>query len=250
MRKVFDYTHSVTELLQAKSNDIVIGCDLIASLIDVISNARINIDFLFEEQYKHGFELAQKVSIDEAKPRVCSKQTDRENQNVNSIADYNKVSLAIPLIDIVLSELKRRFEGNQTFIFSGLHIIPYIMASSPNWRDHFKDFLKFYKDDFENTSLSTANGELQLWVQHSKKRCLHLQLEVPCCCNGLFHSLFTLTCILKTSFVIFQALPSPAYGNYFYIYDSVLTLLQVYQVFKVYQVSFRLSYSMPDWSLL
>ena len=58
--------------------------------------------------------------------------------------------MAIPLNDIVLSKLKQRFEGKQTFIFSGLHINPYIMASSPNWRDHFiKDFLKFCKDDFE-----------------------------------------------------------------------------------------------------
>ena len=163
-RKMFYFTHSVTELLQVKSNDIVVGFDLIASLIDVISNAIVNIDLLFGEWYKHALELAQKVSVDEAKPRVCSKQTDRENHNVNSIANYYKISL----IDIVLSELKRRFEGNQTFIFSGLHIIPYIMASSPNWRDHFKDFLKFYKDDFENLSLSTVDGELQLWKQHWK----------------------------------------------------------------------------------
>ena len=42
------------------------------------------------------------------------------------------------------------------------------MVSFPNWRDHFKDFLKFYKDDFENTSLSTVNGEFQLWEQHWK----------------------------------------------------------------------------------
>ena len=30
-RKIFDFTHSVTELLQAKSNDIVVGFDPIAS---------------------------------------------------------------------------------------------------------------------------------------------------------------------------------------------------------------------------
>ena len=40
--------------------------------------------------------------------------------------------------------------------------------ASPNWRDHFKDFLKFYKDDFENRSLSTVEGQLQLWEQHWK----------------------------------------------------------------------------------
>ena len=42
------------------------------------------------------------------------------------------------------------------------------MASSPNWRDHFKDFLKFHKDVFENTSLSTVDGEIQLWELHWK----------------------------------------------------------------------------------
>ena len=42
------------------------------------------------------------------------------------------------------------------------------MASSPNWRDHLKDFSKFYKDDFKNTSLFTVDGQLQLWEQHWK----------------------------------------------------------------------------------
>ena len=91
-------------MLQAKSNDIVVGFDLIMSLIDVISNVRVNIDSLFGEWYKNALELAQ-VSVDETKPRIGSKQTDRENNNVNSIADYYKVSLAIPLIDTVLSKL-------------------------------------------------------------------------------------------------------------------------------------------------
>ena len=82
-------------------------------MIDVISNARVNIDFLFGKSYKHDLEPAQKLSVDETKPMVCSKQTDRENHNADSIADYYKISLAISLIDIVLSELKRRFEWNQ-----------------------------------------------------------------------------------------------------------------------------------------
>ena len=70
-------------------------------LIDVISNARVNIDFSFGEWYKHALELTHKVSVDETKPRVCSKQADRSNHNVNSIAEYYKVSLAVPLIETV-----------------------------------------------------------------------------------------------------------------------------------------------------
>ena len=182
--------------LQAKSNDIVVGFDLIASLIEVISNARVDIDFLFGKWYKHALELAQKISVDKTKPRVCSKQRDRENHNADSIAEYYKISLAIPLIDIVLSELKRRFEGNQTFIFSGLYIIPYIMASSPNWRDHFKDFLKFYKDDFEITSLSTVDGELQLWEQHEKNSKTALPDSVSATLKRIYFPCFP---IIKTA---------------------------------------------------
>ena len=123
----------------------MVGFDFNASLIDVISNSRVNIDFSFGKWYKHALELAQKVSVDETKPSDCSKQTDTQTHSGDSIADYYTISLAIPLNDIVLSELKRRFERSQTFIFSGLYIIPYIMAFSPNWRDHFKYILKFTK---------------------------------------------------------------------------------------------------------
>ena len=40
------------------------------------------------------------------------KKQDRENHDPNSIVDYYEVSLAMSLIDVVLSELKRRFAGN------------------------------------------------------------------------------------------------------------------------------------------
>ena len=58
-----------------------------------------------------------------------------------------KITMQIVLqtIDIVLLELKRRFEGNQTFIFSCLYIIPYIMASSPNGGIILKIFSNFTK---------------------------------------------------------------------------------------------------------
>ena len=48
-RKVFDFTHLITALLQAKSNDIINGFELIGSLIDLMSNIRINIDKYHDE---------------------------------------------------------------------------------------------------------------------------------------------------------------------------------------------------------
>ena len=65
-RKVFDFTHSVTALLQAKSNDIINGFELIGSLIDLMSNIRINIDKYHDEWYSEACKLAQKTNVNES----------------------------------------------------------------------------------------------------------------------------------------------------------------------------------------
>ena len=62
-RKVFDFTHSVTALLQAKSNDIINGFELIGSLIDLMSNIRINIDKYHDEWYSETCKLARKLML-------------------------------------------------------------------------------------------------------------------------------------------------------------------------------------------
>ena len=76
------------------------------------------------------------------------------------------------MIDVILSELKRRFEGNQKCIFEGLYKIPYIMVGllktniSMSWKDHFKRFLKFYESDFDDLSFKSLYAELSLLKHH------------------------------------------------------------------------------------
>ena len=141
----------------------------IGSLIDLLSSIRINIDKYHNEWYSEACKLAQRITVDESVPRTCARQTKRENFPAESPSYYYKVSLSIPLIDTVLSELKRRFEGNQKCIFEGLYIIPYIMVASlksnisMSWEDHFKVFLKFYENDFEDLSFKSLDAELCFW---------------------------------------------------------------------------------------
>ena len=78
-RKVFDFTHSVTSLLQAKSNDIINGFELIGSFTDLMSNIRVNIDKYHDEWYSEACKLAQKINVNEHVPRNRTRQTTREN---------------------------------------------------------------------------------------------------------------------------------------------------------------------------
>ena len=164
--------HSVTALFQVKSNGIINGFELTGSLINHMSNIRVNIDKYHDEWYSETCKLAQKINVNESVPRTCARQTARENFPAESPSHYYKLSLSIPLIDTVLSELKRRFEGNQKCIFEGLYLIPYIMVGSlknnisMSWKDHFKIFLKFYESDFEDLSFKSLDAELSLWEHH------------------------------------------------------------------------------------
>ena len=116
-RKAFDFTHSVTALLQAKSNDIINGFELIGSLIDLMSNIRVNINKYHDEWYSEACKLAQKINVNESLPRTCAWYTTRGNFLAESPSHYYKLSLSIPLFDTILRELKRRFEGIQKCIF-------------------------------------------------------------------------------------------------------------------------------------
>ena len=104
-------------------------------------------------------ELAKILNMVEVVPRVCSKQTLRENYSSNSSWEYYKLSLTTPLVDTVLGELKRRFQGNETYVFSSFYVITYVMVAclkSPakeTCREHFKRFLRFYQNIFEDQYL-------------------------------------------------------------------------------------------------
>ena len=77
-----------------------------------MSNISVNFDKYHDERYSEACKLAQKTNVNESVPRTSARQTARENFPAKSPSHYYKLSLSIPLIDTVSSELKWRFEGN------------------------------------------------------------------------------------------------------------------------------------------
>jgi len=55
-------------------------------------------------------QLASELDIDLKIPRInIIKQTHRENYNSQSIDEYYRISMFIPLLDSIIKDLKRRF---------------------------------------------------------------------------------------------------------------------------------------------
>ena len=101
---------------------------------------------------------------------VVGKFTEVMHQQPQSLNIIRGISLYIPLIDHLNTELKNRFGAATTAAYSGLRIIPATLISSLNhspnfdWKNHFMSFVNFYSDDLPNPI--ALDGEIELWVKY------------------------------------------------------------------------------------
>lgn len=167
-RRVLDLTLPVTQLLQGKTNDVMDGIHLINSLKDHITLMRNTIDDFHNSCYEEALDLAEKVDVSEWKPRTTEKQTARANTPHNSISDYYKKIITIPLVDHLNSSLTARFDLDSVNVYKGLSIVPFkmlsLIARGIDWKDDFKHVSLFYHDDLP-TPLA-LDAELSLWVTY------------------------------------------------------------------------------------
>ena len=124
-RSVLDMTLPVTQLLQYKSIDICDGLHLIESLKALIVTRRQDVDEFHSKWYKKALTLTEKINITETIPRFVGTQMHRSNTPAESVSDYYKRTITIPLLDHPMCELYYRFDSSKAeSIFNGFIIVP------------------------------------------------------------------------------------------------------------------------------
>ena len=173
--KVLELTLLVTQLLQSKKNDIADGIHLIESLINRVNYVRSNVESYHNRWYEEISEIAGKLNILETKPRTNKRQIFRDNHPSDSVKDFYKVSLTIPLLDSLVQDLKTRFSENSLVSYTGLHLIPSNVVrnhqgSKKALKDLCKSFFEFYEDEFPYPRRIEAELELweEYWVNHKE----------------------------------------------------------------------------------
>ena len=99
----------VTQMLQAVEIDIIKVQKHISNLIHQFTNHRDSCDNTFETLYSEIQEQSVELDIDVSRPRLCKKQTKRNNYTVESTEDYYRVSICIPYLDSINNSLNVRF---------------------------------------------------------------------------------------------------------------------------------------------
>ena len=91
-RSVLDMTLPVAQLLQSKSIDICDGLHLIESLKALVITRRQDVDEFHSKWYKKALTLSEKINITET-------QIHRSNTPAESVPNYYKRIITIPLLD-------------------------------------------------------------------------------------------------------------------------------------------------------
>ena len=168
--QVLELSLLVTQLLQSKKNDLADGVHMIRSLINRVSSIRKNVDAFHDDCYEKITAIAKRLNIPISKPRTNKRQVYRDNHPANSISDFYKVSLTIPLLDTLEQELKSRFSNDTLACYSGLYLIPSKvigMQNSPRkkpLKELCKSIISFYYEDLPYPSRIEA--ELDLWEEY------------------------------------------------------------------------------------
>ena len=95
--------------------------------------------------------IAKNVKLNEIKLRTATIQRNCNNISSESVSDYSKKVVAIPLLDYLTTQLNERFHSASVTAYSGLVIILSKMISMVHknvpWREKFRLFAKFHESD-------------------------------------------------------------------------------------------------------
>ena len=121
----FGYTKGLSVLLQGSHLDILTAFEEVASVKQELRSIRDQAELDFKTTYKASIEMAQLAGKDElSRPRCCGRQVYRNNTQTQTPEDYWRVSVFIPFLDSILTELDARFTPDSKERVQGLLLLP------------------------------------------------------------------------------------------------------------------------------
>ena len=106
------YLKETVVKLQGQCQDIASGFALIDQCSKEIQSLRDNVDDYAHRIFEHSCRLTERSQIAVSMPRVSGRLQHRPNPPSNSVEEYFKLSVTIPFLDHMLSDLTSRFAAH------------------------------------------------------------------------------------------------------------------------------------------
>ncbi|XP_066928330.1 52 kDa repressor of the inhibitor of the protein kinase-like [Clytia hemisphaerica] len=170
VRYVMSYTLSLTEELQKKKLDIVKVYKAVDNVIGTLGQCRKAVDSKHEEWFNEAVEFAAQFGVKPSMKRIAGQSNFRENYETDDIKKYYKLSLTIPLLERVKSELETRFSEEHRIHHDGFYVLPTTILSSKNssvWKSKVRAFADKYRKDLPEPI--NLEMEMEQWEYYWKQ---------------------------------------------------------------------------------
>ena len=131
-KQLLEPIRPIAECLQGRLQEVYFGFKKVDEVTQCYKCIRENLDAEHIRIYSKAKKLAADVHCEEAMPRIIRGRQTRPNPSVCSPCDYWRVTLTIPFVDSILSELESRFATDKRAHFELCSLIPEIITRKDN----------------------------------------------------------------------------------------------------------------------
>ena len=203
-KNILDEVKALASKLQKRDQDIYEAYMMVDEVIGNIKSARKNIDSDFKVWYTEVLNLAEKLGIVEAVPRKTSIQRNRSNIPSSSPIDHYKKSVAIPLLDSLISQMEDRFSVEDRHARHLLYLVPSIIVQNTMELSEATKGMLFWENDlpFPKSLGNELRRWQTMWQSTEKDLPNNLLLALGACDEDAFpniHRLLLIACTLPIS---------------------------------------------------
>jgi hypothetical protein len=97
--------------------------------IEILNKLRLDGKTEFKDLYFKAVEQMNKLEITVKKPRTISMQHHRQNPEITNVEDYFRVTVYIPFLDFMITDMKSRFTEETLGVYNLGIFVPKILIS-------------------------------------------------------------------------------------------------------------------------
>lgn len=153
------FLQGLSRFLQERALDVGRAMGMVSVVQTSLQDARDGIEAFHNGCFTEAEKAAEELDIPVCRPRICGRQTKRNNVPAESPEDYYRRALTIPFLDHLLSEMASRFSALQDRASEGMRLVPSVFANSATMPS--PDDLCFYEEDLP--SQRSLSAELEQW---------------------------------------------------------------------------------------
>ncbi|KAJ8939579.1 hypothetical protein NQ314_011074 [Rhamnusium bicolor] len=161
--KLFAITLPLNRQLQTKNQDLSTALELATDVENILTEMRNNAEQQFHDIFVEVSKICDKLGIDISIPRRASRQTQRCNIMTKNPEDYYRISIFIPFLENVLTQIQERLLKHKQILSSFRCLFPVRGSKYENCHENDAKMLLTKYESICNCGIEEGTGELKMW---------------------------------------------------------------------------------------